>query len=91
MDCDDVLVDDGGGGPGLAGESLAGRAAGGELGCENLDRDHPVQRRVMRFEHDSHAPATQYVIDRVRTQAAELARAVGRGEEVESFVIMVES
>src|SRR5207249_2365355 len=43
VDADDVLVPDGGPGPGLADEPGPGRPGGGELGGQHLDGDDAVQ------------------------------------------------
>ena len=85
VDRHDVLVADRRRGPGLAGEPLPGRAAGGKLRCQHLDGDRPVQRRVERLEDDPHAPFAQHLEHAIRGQLAQFVRGVGRIEEGEDL------
>ena len=81
VDGDDVLVPDRGGGPGLAREPLAGRAADRQLRGQHLDRDDAMQPGIERLEHDAHAAAADFLQHLVVIDAAERARPcrTGRG------------
>ena len=85
VDGDDVVVADGGRGPGLAGEPLAGGGAGRQLRGHHLDRHHPVQLLVERPEHDPHPAPADDLLHLVVAQPAERPGLVGRVEEVERF------
>ena len=60
VDRDDVLVDDGCRGLGLAHEPLAGGWIGGQLGRQHLDGDDAVELRVVGLENHAHAAAAEY-------------------------------
>ena len=78
VDGDDVLIVDGGGGPGLADEALAGRAVGGVGRRQHLDGDDAVQLLVERLEHDAEAALADDLEHLVMAEPAEVAGLGGR-------------
>ena len=85
MDGDDVVVAHGGGGLGLAGEALAGRAAGGQLWGQHLDGDDAVQLGVAGLEHDAHAAPADDLEHLVMVQPAQRLLC-GRGQERQRLI-----
>jgi hypothetical protein len=83
MDVDDVLVADGGG-AGLAGEALAGRAGGGQGPRQHLDRDDALQLGVARAQDDTYAAAADDFQDLVAVQPAQRTGVGRRGQEGEA-------
>ena len=82
VDADHVVVTHGGGGPGLAGEALAGLAEGGQVRSQHLDRDDAVQLLVEGLEDDAHAAAADHGEHLVMVEPAERAGLLRRGQEV---------
>ena len=79
---DHVVVHDGRGRLRLAGESLPGRAAGGQMRRQHLDRDRAIERRVEALSTTPMPPApTTPEISYPPTARA--SRIVGRTECIE--------
>ncbi len=66
VDGDDVVVLEGGAGPGLAEEALAGHRVAGELRQDHLQGHGAAEVRVLGPVDDAHAPAPQFLLDGVR-------------------------
>ena len=81
VDGDDVVVADGGGGPGLADEPLAGGGADASQRGQHLDGDDAVQLVVEGPQHDAHAAAADDFQDLVMAQPAQRVAARGRLEK----------
>ena len=77
VDGDDVVVADGRGGLGLAGEAPAGGGAGRQLRGQHLDGHDAVQLRVEGPQHDPHAAAADDLEDLVMAQPAQRAGFLG--------------
>ena len=56
---------DGGGQPRFAQKALAERVVAGELGCDQLQRDRPIERELGRTVDDAHATAADDAFDQV--------------------------
>ncbi len=78
-----MVVADGGGGLGFAGETPPGGGAAGQGRGQNLDRHQPMQRRLERLQDDPHAPGADHFADFVVAEEAEDARPVGGPQEGE--------
>ncbi len=87
VDVDDVVLGDGGGGPRLAREALPRHAARRQLGSQRLDGNDPVQLGVERPEHHPHGASSDDFQGLVTGQAAEGARLLGRGQEVQPAAV----
>ncbi len=83
IDRHDVFVADRRGRPRLAGEPPPGRGHGRQLRRHHLDGHQPVQGRVVRLEHDPHAPLADDLDHLVLRHGAEQARPRRRAQEVE--------
>ena len=84
VDGDDVVVLDGGGGPGLAQEALpaAGRSAASD-GSITLRATRPAELRVLRLEDHAHAAAAQHGLDAIAAQPAQLPGFLRRSQEIQ--------
>jgi hypothetical protein len=71
MNRDDMLMSDGGGGAGLADETLPGRAVGGQLHRQHLDGDDAVQALVKGLEDGAEAPLADDLEDLVVVEPSE--------------------
>ena len=83
MDGDHIVVDDGGGGAGLAGEALAGRAGDGQRRGQHLDGDDAPQLGIEGAKNDAGAAAADDLENLVMIQPSQRARLGRRGEERE--------
>jgi len=71
VDDDDVLVADSGRRPGLPDEPLAGRPAGRQGRCQNLDGHHAVELVVERLQNSAEPALPQHLQNFVMRQPAE--------------------
>jgi hypothetical protein len=83
---DNVLVDDGRGGVGLAAEPLTRRTAARQHRRDHLHRHEPVQVGIECLQDDSVPTPAENAGDLVPADAAERVRIIGRGQEVERVV-----
>ena len=65
VDREDAGVVDGGGQPRFAQEPLAEGVVAGELGCDELQRDRPIERELGRAVDDAHPTAADDALDPV--------------------------
>ena len=77
-----MIVAYGGGGLGLAHESLAGRRIGGQFRCKDLDRHHAAELCVMGLEDDSHPAVADDIQYTIGTEFAKVLGIVRCFEEV---------
>ncbi len=82
IDGDNVIVLDGGGGAGLAEETLAAGRIAGHRAAHDLERDGALQLRVLGREHDAHAAGAKYLEDAIGTEPAEFPRPLGRQQAI---------
>jgi hypothetical protein len=81
VDGDDVVVADGGRGPGLAGEAVPGRGAAGQGRGEHLDGHHPVEGGVESLVDDAQGAPAQLGLHLVMPELANLAGPHGGSQE----------
>jgi hypothetical protein len=89
MNRHDMLVPDGGHGPGLAGKPAAGGGTMSQDGAEHLDRHGPIQRWVAGLEHKPHPTPAQDFEDLIGPEPANRLRVVGIGRVEESEPVVV--
>lgn len=65
VDADDVIALEGGRGPGLAQEALAGQLAVGQRGFHDLQRDEAFELHVLCLENDTHAAGAEQLQDAI--------------------------
>ena len=81
MNRDDMGMDHGGGGLGLARKPLAGGRIGGELGGEDLHGDRAVQPAVVGLEYHPHRAPADDPDDLVRAQHSQAIGSLAGAEE----------
>ena len=85
MNRHDVLVANGRRGACLAGEPLPGRAAGGKLRRQHLDRHRSVQCGIKGLEDDPHSALPQHLNHAIGAQLSQVVGGLGRVEEGEDL------
>ncbi len=86
IDGHDVVVLEPGGGASLADEAFPSPRIPRVARQNRLERDHPAQLRIFRFEDDAHAAAAEFFQHAIRPQPADFSRRPRRREQGGDFL-----